>query len=109
VKRDHGESSNIGRDELKRATEVERELLRIEDRYHELIAKVSAQSLGKTSVFRELDELQAEQLELRIRVADARGANTLHAIYCDALDLRIDALLGLDGVVRRKMRERASS
>jgi hypothetical protein len=93
----------------KLATGIEREILRVEDRYHELLAKIASRSMPFSSVMKEIALLRIQQAELRAKLDEVR--RDLDPIYRSAFDLRIDSLNGLEGRVHRMSsnKSRASS
>jgi chromosome segregation ATPase len=92
-------------DELKRATELEHEILRVEDRYHELLAKIASGALSFAQAMEQIALLRLEQRELRIRIDEARA--DFDPIYRSAFDNRIATLGGLEGVAHRMTTRRA--
>lgn len=74
---------------------IEREILRVEDRYHELLAKIASRSLTYPEAMKEIALLKIEQAELRARIEEVR--RDLDPIYRAAFDKRIATLGGLEG------------
>lgn len=96
-------------DQERVATALEREVLRIEDRYHELLAKIASRSVTLPDVMKEIALLRIEQAELRAKIEEAR--RDLDPIYRSAFDRRIAQLNGLEGRAHlmSSKRTRASS
>jgi hypothetical protein len=97
----------VNQDKL--ATGIEREILRVEDRYHELLAKIASGSMPISEVMKEIARLRIQQAELRAKIDEVR--RDLDPIYRSAFDLRIASLSGLEGRVHRMSsnKSRASS
>jgi hypothetical protein len=93
--------------QVRRATELEREILRVEDRYHALLAKIASRSVSIAEVKSELELLAAQQATLRELINEARRG--LDEIYGTAFDERIESLANLEGLAGRLSRNRASS
>jgi hypothetical protein len=93
----------------KLATGIEREILRVEDRYHELLAKIASRSIPLSTVMKKIALLRIQQAELRAKLDEV--GRDLDPIYRSAFDLRIESLDGLEGRVRRmsSSKTRASS
>lgn len=93
----------------KLATGIEREILRVEDAYHELLAKITKRSMPFADVMKEIALLRIKQVELRAQIEEAR--RTLDPIYRSAFDDRIKTLGGLErrAHLMSKTHSRASS
>lgn len=88
--------------QLIRATEVERDILRVEDNCYELLSKLARESLTKTAIAARLVAMQEAQAELISRIATMRRTGKLDEIYCTALDERMASLVFLCERARRK-------
>jgi hypothetical protein len=88
--------------QLRRATDFEREILRLEDRCYELLTKLAAASLTKSAIAARLDALREAETALVSQLSAARRTGKLDEIYCSALDQRMAALVFLCEKTRRQ-------
>lgn len=89
--------------QLRRATDFERDILRIEDSCYELLTKLSRESLTKVAIAARLDALRDAETTLLAQLATARRTGKLDEIYCTALDQRMASLVFLCERTRRKV------
>lgn len=88
--------------QLRRATDFERDILRVEDSCYELLTKLANDSLTKTAIAARLEALREAQSELLAQIASVRRGGKLDEIYCIALDHRMASLVFLIEKTRRK-------
>ena len=86
--------------QLIRATELEREILRVEDSCYELLTRMT--KLTKIAITARLEALREAQETLLAQIASVRRAGKLDEIYCKALDQRMATLVFLVEKTRRK-------
>jgi len=92
-------------DQERVATELERTILRVEDRYHELLAKIANHSVSYAGAMKEIALLRLEQAELRAQIDEVR--RHLDPIYRSAFEDRIATLGGLASQAHRMSTRRA--
>lgn len=92
-------------DQERVATQLVRDILRVEDRYHELLAKIANRSVSYAEVMKEIALLRLEQVELRAQIEEVR--RHLDPVYRSAFDNRIATLGGLEGQAHRMSTRRA--